>query len=78
MLQEIIYQEYESACEQSPSCVNTKGLEHVRCVRECMSPTCYQQIYYSDPVRNAVILFYISNVVIIYEIYVEFILYAFR
>lgn len=49
-VQEVAYREFESACEQSPSCAPLKGLERLKCVRECISPTCYQQLYYRDQV----------------------------
>lgn len=50
-LQEMAFREFESACEQSPTCAQMSGITRVRCVRECISPSCYQDIYQSDQVR---------------------------
>ncbi|XP_046680963.1 uncharacterized protein LOC124367846 [Homalodisca vitripennis] len=49
---EMAYREFESACEQSPSCTPLKGLDRLKCVRECISPTCYQHIYYKDQIEE--------------------------
>lgn len=45
------FHEYESACEQSPSCSQLASISRVRCVRECVSPSCYSEIYQSDQVK---------------------------
>ncbi|XP_034239801.1 uncharacterized protein LOC117644427 isoform X2 [Thrips palmi] len=45
---EMAFHEYESACEQSPSCSQLASISRVRCVRECVSPSCYSEIYQSD------------------------------
>ncbi|KAI5696819.1 hypothetical protein M8J76_013980 [Diaphorina citri] len=50
--QELMFHEYESACEQSPQCVHLKALNRVRCVRECVSPSCYMDIYQKDPLEE--------------------------
>jgi hypothetical protein len=52
----VAFREFESACEQSPTCVHMSGISRVRCVRECISPSCYQDIYQSDQVRKPHIL----------------------
>jgi hypothetical protein len=54
-LQELAFREFESACEQSPACVQTSGMARMRCVRECISPSCYQGIYQSDQVSMSYI-----------------------
>lgn len=47
MFQELSYKEFESACKQSTPCVDLKtgSLRRLKCVRECISPSCYQEIY---------------------------------
>nr|XP_014277326.1 uncharacterized protein LOC106681496 isoform X2 [Halyomorpha halys] len=42
------FREFEAACEQNPTCSLQKSLSRLKCVRECISPICYQQIYYQD------------------------------
>ncbi|XP_054276505.1 uncharacterized protein LOC128995509 [Macrosteles quadrilineatus] len=49
---EVAFREFESACEQSPTCAALKGLERFKCVRECISPTCYHHIYYKDQIEE--------------------------
>ncbi|VVC91326.1 unnamed protein product, partial [Leptidea sinapis] len=49
---EMIFHEYESACEQSRVCGSLKGLERTHCVRECISPSCYREIYQLDPLEE--------------------------
>ncbi|XP_022189768.1 uncharacterized protein LOC111048209 [Nilaparvata lugens] len=49
---EVMFREFESACEQNPNCSNLKGLARVKCVRECISPSCYYQIYYQDELEE--------------------------
>ncbi|RZF31887.1 hypothetical protein LSTR_LSTR015459 [Laodelphax striatellus] len=49
---EVMFREFESACEQNPSCSTLKGLARVKCVRECISPSCYYQIYYQDELEE--------------------------
>lgn len=50
-LQELSYREFESACEQSKRCEHLTRIVRVRCVRECISPSCYQEIYELDEVN---------------------------
>ncbi|ETN59242.1 hypothetical protein AND_009173 [Anopheles darlingi] len=47
---EITFREFESACDQSNRCATYEGIERTRCVRECISPSCYQEIYKFDEV----------------------------
>ncbi|XP_034239800.1 uncharacterized protein LOC117644427 isoform X1 [Thrips palmi] len=49
---EMAFHEYESACEQSPSCSQLASISRVRCVRECVSPSCYSEIYQSDQLEE--------------------------
>lgn len=44
------FREFESACEQSNACNQLTGLPKMRCVRECVSPSCYRELYQFDQV----------------------------
>lgn len=46
------FREFETACEQSSACSHMNGLSKTRCIRECVSPSCYRELYQTDPVRN--------------------------
>lgn len=50
------FREYETACEQNSACNQINGLARTRCIRECVSPSCYREIYQSDPVLNIKLL----------------------
>lgn len=50
------FRDFESACEQSGLCSQASGIAAVRCVRECISPACYREIYQMDQVYNKLIL----------------------
>ncbi|KXJ80787.1 hypothetical protein RP20_CCG023327 [Aedes albopictus] len=45
---ELAFREFESACDQSARCLAFEGIEKTRCVRECVSPSCYKEIYKFD------------------------------
>lgn len=45
---EALFREYVKACEQSPSCWNLSGVEQTSCVRQCISPPCYNLLYTPD------------------------------
>lgn len=45
------FRDFESACEQSRQCSQASGIAAVRCVRECISPSCYREIYQMDQVK---------------------------
>ncbi|XP_052859906.1 uncharacterized protein LOC128267157 [Anopheles cruzii] len=47
---EITFREFESACDQR--CAGFDGIERTRCVRECVSPSCYQEIYKFDELEE--------------------------
>ncbi|KAJ4434394.1 hypothetical protein ANN_22954 [Periplaneta americana] len=49
---EMAFREFESACEQNPTCAQMSGITRMRCVRECISPSCYQDIYQSDQLEE--------------------------
>ncbi|XP_053672981.1 uncharacterized protein LOC128723282 [Anopheles nili] len=49
---ELTFREYESACDQSNRCTILDGIERTRCVRECISPSCYQEIYKFDELEE--------------------------
>ncbi|XP_055536873.1 uncharacterized protein LOC129725281 [Wyeomyia smithii] len=49
---ELAFREYESACDQSPRCSTYEGIQKTRCVRECVSPSCYQEIYRFDELEE--------------------------
>ncbi|XP_049541926.1 uncharacterized protein LOC125955113 [Anopheles darlingi] len=49
---EITFREFESACDQSNRCATYEGIERTRCVRECISPSCYQEIYKFDELEE--------------------------
>uniref|UniRef100_A0A8D8FCK6 (northern house mosquito) hypothetical protein n=1 Tax=Culex pipiens TaxID=7175 RepID=A0A8D8FCK6_CULPI len=47
---ELAFREYESACDQSTRCSIFDGIDKTKCVRECVSPSCYHEIYKFDEV----------------------------
>ncbi|KAG6465385.1 hypothetical protein O3G_MSEX015121 [Manduca sexta] len=49
---EMTFREFETACEQSSACSHLSGLQKTRCVRECVSPSCYRELYQADPVMK--------------------------
>jgi hypothetical protein len=53
LIKEIAWREWEAACEQTPVCLGLMDLEKVRCVRKCISPSCYTEIYAFDEVNYA-------------------------
>lgn len=55
-MQELSYREFESACDQSNRCEHLIRIARVRCIRECISPSCYHEIYESDEVKPTIIL----------------------
>ncbi|XP_022905531.1 uncharacterized protein [Onthophagus taurus] len=46
---EALFREYESACEQG---CNGSGVSKVLCVRQCISPSCYRDLYSYDPLEE--------------------------
>lgn len=51
IFQEMTFREFETACEQSSACSHSIGLARTRCIRECVSPSCYRELYQGDPVK---------------------------
>ncbi|KAJ1532375.1 hypothetical protein ONE63_000975 [Megalurothrips usitatus] len=49
---EMAFHEYEVACEQSPTCSQLAAIARLRCVRECVSPSCYAEIYQADQLEE--------------------------
>merc|ERR1712025_1061225 len=54
---EALFREYQKACEQSPSCWpdnvdSLSTVEITNCVRQCISPPCFQQVYEKDPLEE--------------------------
>ncbi|EAT43363.1 AAEL005183-PA [Aedes aegypti] len=49
---ELAFREFESACDQSARCLTLEGIEKTRCVRECVSPSCYKEIYKFDELEE--------------------------
>jgi hypothetical protein len=46
---EIAYKEWMTACQQTPQCLGIQSdLSKIRCVRKCISPSCYYEIYSFD------------------------------
>lgn len=48
-----LFKEFQSACEQSLRCgkMQNDSIQWKNCVYECVSPTCYKEIYEFDEVR---------------------------
>jgi len=45
---ETFFQEYQSACQQSPLCQPLDVVDRLNCIRECISPSCFIEIYQND------------------------------
>lgn len=43
-----MFREIEAACESG--CTGRKGISKVLCIRQCVSPSCYRDLYQSDQV----------------------------
>ncbi|KAH1001701.1 uncharacterized protein LOC109534752 isoform X2 [Dendroctonus ponderosae] len=43
---EAIFREVEVACEKG--CLGKNGLSKITCVRQCVSPSCYRDLYQQD------------------------------
>ncbi|XP_062510017.1 uncharacterized protein LOC134186113 [Corticium candelabrum] len=46
------YRRQEDVCERSDECVNSAGIEKVRCTRMCISSFCYDEIYRFDELEE--------------------------
>lgn len=51
---EALFREYVKACEQSPACWSPPGskIDQTNCVRQCISPICYTELYSLDPLEE--------------------------
>lgn len=49
-LQEGMFREYEVACEAG--CSGKKGVSKILCIRQCVSPSCYRDLYQNDQVLS--------------------------
>lgn len=56
LFQELIFRQFEQACEESGACTSLSqqrsSVAKIRCIRECVSPSCYKEIYLFDQVTN--------------------------
>lgn len=41
-----MFREVEAACE--PGCIGRTGISKVLCIRQCVSPSCYRDLYAAD------------------------------
>lgn len=46
--QEIMFREVEATCERG--CLGKNGVSKILCVRQCISPSCYRDLYQGDVV----------------------------
>ena len=53
-----LFKEFQAACEQSSKCgnISNESVHFKNCVAECISPTCYKEIYEFDEVRRWLIV----------------------
>jgi len=49
---ETAWREFEAACSLNQQCLGLEELEKVRCVRKCISPSCYNEIYAFDELEE--------------------------
>jgi len=57
-MQELLFRQFEQACEESGACKmlsqhRSDSVAKTRCIRECVSPSCYKEIYLFDQVQVA-------------------------
>ena len=50
--QEVAFKEWEAACLQTPACLGLEPIIKLKCVRKCMSPSCYHDLYAFDEVSG--------------------------
>lgn len=54
--QELLFRQFEQACEESGACKmlpqhsSSSSVAKTKCIRECVSPSCYKEIYLFDQV----------------------------
>ncbi|XP_011306325.1 uncharacterized protein [Fopius arisanus] len=53
---ELLFREFEQACEESGACKSLSqqrsAVAKTRCIRECVSPSCYREIYLFDQLEE--------------------------
>ncbi|XP_057320665.1 uncharacterized protein LOC130664659 [Microplitis mediator] len=53
---ELMFREFEQACEESGACKTLSqprsSVAKTRCIRECVSPSCYREIYLFDQLEE--------------------------
>ncbi|XP_076387082.1 uncharacterized protein LOC100882611 [Megachile rotundata] len=53
---ELLFRQFEQACEESGACkmlsTQRTGIAKTRCIRECVSPSCYKEIYLFDQLEE--------------------------
>ncbi|XP_066599561.1 uncharacterized protein [Prorops nasuta] len=53
---ELFFRQFEQACEESKPCKmllkDQSGVAKIRCIRECVSPSCYKEIYLFDQLEE--------------------------
>ncbi|XP_063901720.1 uncharacterized protein LOC135121328 [Zophobas morio] len=47
---EVMFREVETACERG--CVGKSGVSKILCVRQCVSPSCYRDLYQADQLEE--------------------------
>ncbi|KAB0798548.1 hypothetical protein PPYR_09541 [Photinus pyralis] len=47
---EVLFREIEGACEGG--CLGKLGISKVLCVRQCISPSCYRDLYQADQLEE--------------------------
>ncbi|XP_076279482.1 uncharacterized protein LOC144474366 [Augochlora pura] len=53
---ELLFRQFEQACEESGACKmhppERSDIAKTRCIRECVSPSCYKEIYLFDQLEE--------------------------
>ncbi|CAL7947689.1 unnamed protein product [Xylocopa violacea] len=53
---ELLFRQFEQACEESGACKiippERNDIAKIRCIRECVSPSCYKEIYMFDQLEE--------------------------
>ncbi|XP_031840760.1 uncharacterized protein LOC116430572 [Nomia melanderi] len=53
---ELLFRQFEQACEESGACKmlppDRSDIAKTRCIRECVSPSCYKEIYLFDQLEE--------------------------
>ncbi|XP_076160441.1 uncharacterized protein LOC143143262 [Ptiloglossa arizonensis] len=53
---ELLFRQYEQTCEESGACKmlsqQSSIIAKTRCIRECVSPSCYKEIYLFDQLEE--------------------------